>query len=213
MIELEEAQKIVQKFQDPLRFHEGDARYIALRFFYLKQKLGNGMQGFPEINVLLTSIYCYVRDPLHSRRVVNPQKFVIICDDIGFNISTRDIWRYAKLYFDQELYSPALVSTAVDYLKLAWYDISKDFDLTEEQKDDIMKVVEEAQNLKGQKRAPSVVTAAVIYIFCNRNGRYISQVEIASYFCISEVSVRSAAHHFKHLIPEKQSKLSKFLEE
>ena len=162
---------------------------------------------------MLTSIYCYVREPAHSRRVVNPQKFVIICDDVGYYISTKEIWRFSKLYFDQGLYAPALVSNAVDYLKAAWYDVSKDFDLPEEQKDQVKKVVTEAQNLKGQKRAPSVVTAAIIYLFCNNNGRSVTQVEIARYFCISEVSIRSAIHDFKHLIPEKQSKLSKFLEE
>ena len=198
MTDVDDSLKIVAQFQESLRLHESDVKYIVNRFSYLKQKLGtNGLRGFPDVNILLTSIYYYVRDPNHGRKIVSPYKFVSMCRNLGFVFSGKDLWRYGKLYFEHEKYSRAPVSNAPVYFEAAWHDISKDLSLDEHAKDQLLSLLKKFRESKKHRGSPWIVTAAAIYLFDKKRGHYRLQWELSDYFGISEVSLRTAAQDFE----------------
>jgi len=197
MTDIDESLRIVAQFKKPLRLHESDAKYIVNRFSYLKQKLGtNGLKGFPDTKLLLTSIYCYIRDPNHGRKIVSPYKFVRMCNNFEFSFTIRDLWRYEQLYFEHGYYPRAPISNLIVYFEAAWYDISKDLSLDEQAKGRLLSLLRKIQTLKGPRRAPWIVTAAAIYLLDRKRGYYRTQGELTEYFGISEVSLRNAAQAF-----------------
>lgn len=198
MTDVDEALRIVAQFQESLRLHEADVKHIVYRFSYLKQQLGtNGLKGFPDLNILLTSIYYYVRDPNNGRKIVSPHKFVSICRSLGFVFSGKDLWRYGRLYFEHERYSRAPVSNALVYFEAAWHDISKNLSLDEHAKDQLLSLLKKFQTLKKHRGSPWIVTAAAIYLFDKKRGHYRTQWELSDFFGISEVSLRTAAKDFE----------------
>ena len=209
MTDIDESLRIVGQFQKPLRLHESDVKYIVNRFSYLKQKMGStGLKGFPDIRLLLTSIYCYIRDPNNGRKIVSPYKFIWMCDNFEFSFTVRDLWRYEQLYFEHNLYPRAPVSNVFVYFEAAWYDISKDLSLDEQAKGELLFLFKKIQTLKGPRRAPWIVTATTIYLLDKKRGRYRTQEELTEYFGISEVSLRNAAQAYEACMSDLQ-----FLEE
>ena len=198
MNEIDELSKIVAKFQEPLRLHEGDAKIILHRFAYLKQKLGStGPIGISDVKLLLTSVYCYIRTPRYGRKIVGPAKFVHMCNDFEFDFTRKDLWRYQPLYFQYEFYPRTPIISVTSYFEAAWYDISRGLALPETEKDSVLSLLKEIQKLKGPKRAPGTVVGAAIYLLGRKKGIYLTQDRLAEYFGISEVTLRSAAQAFE----------------
>jgi hypothetical protein len=198
MSEIDELSKVVAKFLEPLRLNQGDAKTILYRFAYLKQKLGtNGPLGIPDVKLLLTSVYCYIRNPRYGRKIMGPAKFICLCREFELNLNQRELWRYQKLYFQQGLYPYAPIASSVDYFEAAWYDMTKDLGLTETAKDHMLSLLKEVQALGGPRRAPGVVVAAMIYIVGKKIGTSFSQSYLAEYFGISEVTLRNSVKDFK----------------
>jgi len=204
MTDINESLRIVAQFRKPLRLHESDVKYIVNRFSYLKQKLGTAaLKGFPDSKLLLTSIYCYIRDPNHGRKIVSPYKFVAMCNNFEFSFSIRDLWRYEQLYFEYGYYSRAPVSDVFVYFEAAWYDISKDLSLDGQAKSQLLSLLKKAKTLKGPRRAPWIVTAAAIRFLDKKRGYYRTLSELTEYFGISEVSLRNAVQAFEQCMNER----------
>lgn len=204
MSEFSELEKIVEVFHKPLRLHEGDAKTIICRFAYLKQKLGT--KTFPDIKLLLTSIYCYTRTPRYGRKILGAYKFCSLCREFGYTINHRDLWRYQKLYFEHGYYTPIINSQS--YFEAAWHDLSRDLLLPETAKDMVSFLLKEMHESKRSSRSPSIVVGTAIYLIGKKIGKYLTQAEIASYFGISEVGIRNAVKDF-----ESVAKIAQFLEE
>jgi hypothetical protein len=199
MSEIDELSKVIAKFQKPLRLHEGDAKTILCRFAYLKQKLGaTGTKGMPDVKLLLTSIYCYTRTPAYGRKIMGPYKFVSLCNKFEYSLTHRDLWRYQKLYFQNESYEP--ITNSTDYFEAAWYDISIELELPETAKGLVLSFLKEVQGLKGPRRAPRTVVGTAIYLVGKKIGRNFLQTELAEYFGISEVSLRNAVRDFESCV-------------
>lgn len=195
MTDVDEVIKMLMPFQKPLRLHESDLKYIVQRFSYLKQKLGaNGLKGYPDTKLLLTSVYCYIRDPANGRKIISLNKFVKLCSTFHFTFRSKDFWRYEQFYFEYDYYPRAPISNPLMYFEAAWYDISKDLSIDDELKGQLISLLKKVNSLKAPKRSPWIVTAAAIHLLDNKRGHYRTQFDLGEYFGISEVSIRCAAH-------------------
>lgn len=198
MTNITEAMEMLAPFQEPLRLHESDIKTVVQRFSYLKQKLGsNGLKGYPDSKLLLTSVYCYVRDPANGRKIISLAQFVDLCDTLKLQYSSKVFWKYAQFYFENGYYRQAPISKVLVYLEAAWYDISNDLSIGEGEKRHLVTLLKKMESFKLHHRAPWIVTAAAINILDKKMGRYRTQCDLSTYFGISEVSLRNAVKDFE----------------
>lgn len=192
MTEIQELSRILRKFQEPLRLHERDISIVLHDFGYLKQRIR--AKGYPDVKLVLTGLYCYVRSLETGRKVVGSHEFVKICKEFGLDISTKDLWRYQKLYYEHEFYSP--ITSSVRYFEAIWEDLIKAFPLPPAMREDVISLLQKGSDRGGKRGA---IAAAAVYKIAERSRIYLPQKSIAQFFGITEVALRQNLPPFQDL--------------
>jgi hypothetical protein len=182
--------KILGKFQIPLRLHDGDIITAVTRSGYLKQKIRD--MGSRDTKLALTSLYLLARTPTMGRRVISSNEFVQLCSEFGLDFTSKDLWRLASLYYENEVYHP--ISNSIEYFEACWYDLSKHFRFPDSMHDDILFLLKQ---IPTPGRKLEVVVAAAVYNVVVSARLNFLQNEIADFFGISDVALRNATNLFK----------------
>lgn len=183
--------KVLEDVAPELRLTTGDIQLILVRIQKLIQM--KATRGRNLTALTLACAFQYLMWPKANKCPLPPPLFLRICKEKGYNVSRKDLYRYARLFKSKEFFHDIL--SAEEMLNRIWFYLKREFELGDDVKEYALRLIR-SYRLPGANRWGLLATAT--YVACRYVGRNdITQSSIARRFGVTEVTIRNIMRKMK----------------
>jgi len=177
--------EILKEIQKPLKLSEGDIQLILTRTRNLKDKTST--RGRSDLGLILTCTYLFINWIGANKLPININKFISICNVKKYYITKNALLNNVKVFKEARIFP--VYTNITELFEGYWPTIKQYFKLEEAIKTEIIEIIENNKITSGRSR--NVILAGSIYYITRKYGLRIYQSQLASFFGITEVSIRN----------------------
>ena len=177
------SRQILESVASQIGITKNDIEFILIPVEKLKSK--GLIKGRRFEHVVLAAAFLYLRSERSGRRPLSAERFAGICKEYCLTRSV--LFTTIRPFMAAGLF-PRILIRPQTLLERLWKSLQDKFGLPDAMKDRILELVAEP---KIKYKTPSAVLAACTYVACVEASMWITQVEIADFFGVTEVTLRN----------------------